>query len=153
VWQAGPSSATRNTAAFWEGLFLVKYVKNAISVGVKFATQRGVLQTREGAVAYEAGDALMTGATGEHWAIQRARFEATYKPLPPTALGEEGQYLKTPRPVSGRQALEDETIALNEGRGVLQAQKGDWILTTEDGRQWVVADDIFRVTYSILERR
>ncbi|MGO9445922.1 MAG: PGDYG domain-containing protein [Thiobacillaceae bacterium] len=131
----------------------MKYVKNAISVGVKFATQRGVLQTREGPVGYEAGDALMNGAKGEHWAIQRARFEATYKPLPPTAMGEEGQYLKMPLPVSARQVLADETIALSEARGVLQAQKGDWILTTEDGRQWVVANDIFRVTYSVLESR
>lgn len=129
----------------------MKYVKKPIPAQVKFARQAGTLETLEGPVAFGEGDALMTGVKGERWPIRRPRFEETYAPVPPTRMGENGRYLKKPKPVTARQTTIDETIDLGGDRGVLQAKPGDWIVTADDGRRWVVANDIFLATYQPIE--
>lgn len=129
----------------------MKYLKKPIPVMVEFAQQSGELKTLEGSVRYEAGDALMTGAVGEHWPISRSCFEATYDPIPPTRMGEKGNYMKKPTPIHARQAAEEERITLTEGKGILLAKVGDWIVTDPAGHQWVVADEIFSQTYQITE--
>ena len=53
------------------------YVKNEI-VDVIFAMQRGEITSREGPNRYAAGDALITGSTGDRWSVSRERFEAKY---------------------------------------------------------------------------
>lgn len=125
----------------------MQYMKRPIPIDVEFASHAGTLQTLEGEVGYEAGDALMTGVKGERWPIRRQRFESTYAPVAPTQMGESGQYLKKPVEVSARQAKGVETIELQAGAGTLQARPGDWIVTAPDGHQWVVANDIFHATY------
>lgn len=110
-----------------------------------------MLETLEGPIAFEVGDALMTGIKGERWPIRLPRFEEIYAPVPPTRMGENGRYLKKPMPVSARQTKIDEIVNLGGDRGVLQAKAGDWILTADDGRQWVVANDIFLATYQPIE--
>ncbi len=125
----------------------MKYIKKPIPVQVEFASAAGTLQTLEGPVQYEAGDALMTGAANEHWPIRHKRFEETYAPLPTTKMGEAGLYLKKHILVDARLVQKAETIPLGGERGVLNAQTGDWILTAPDGQQWVVSGDIFRLTY------
>jgi hypothetical protein len=132
-------------------LSFMKYLKKLIPAQVEFAKEAGSLSTLEGDVAYFPGDALMTGVKGEHWPIRRARFEATYEPMPPTRMGENGVYLKTPMPVTARQAYSEEKVSLPDTQGILKARAGDWILTSEDGHQWVVADDIFRDSYHPIE--
>lgn len=125
----------------------MKYRKKPIPHSVSFAKAAGTLQTLEGPVDYASGDALMTGVAEEHWPISRPRFEATYTPVPPTVMGENGLYLKMPIPVSAYQAHDNEMISLGDGRGELRAKPGDWIVTSPDGKQWVVADSIFHDTY------
>ena len=129
----------------------MKYIKRPIPIQVEFAQEAGTIQTLEGPVAFERGDALMMGIKGERWPIRRARFEETYVPIPPTRMGENGKYHKKPMPVSARQTTIDETVDLGGDRGVLLAKLGDWILTADDGRRWVVANDIFLVTYQPIE--
>jgi PGDYG protein len=126
---------------------MVKYIKKPIPTLVEFARHAGTLQTREGLVAYEAGDALMTGIVGERWPIRRARFEATYEPILPTRMGDTGEYLKKPAAVSAVQAESEQQIQLAGDQGMLSARKSDWIVTSEDGSQWVVADEIFQASY------
>lgn len=129
----------------------MKYIKKAIPVQVEFAVDAGAIETLEGSVTYSPGDALMTGAIGEHWPIRRARFETTYDPIPPTLMGKSGTYLKKTIPVEARQAHTEEKISLPEGQGILLAHAGDWILTDPDGHQWVVANEIFAATYQTVE--
>lgn len=129
----------------------VKYIKKAIPVQVEFAVDAGAIETLEGSVTYSPGDALMTGAIGEHWPIKRARFEATYDAVPPTLMGSAGAYLKKPIPVDARQIHVEEKILLPERQGILLARAGDWVLTDPDGHQWVVANDIFAATYQTVE--
>lgn len=58
----------------------VRVAKKRIPVAVEFAQGSGKLATREGAVSFEKGDALLTGTFGERWPMQRARFVAAYRP-------------------------------------------------------------------------
>lgn len=109
------------------------------------------MQTLEGPVHYVCGDALMTGIAGERWPIPRDRFSATYVPVPPVRMGEEGEYLKRPITVSARQATSHEHIPLDGGKSELSAQPGDWVVTDQNGNRWVVADEIFNETYERLE--
>lgn len=125
----------------------MRYLKRPIPVDVEFAPHAGTLQTLEGEVAFEAGDALMTGVKGERWPIRRHRFESTYAPVAPTRMGKNGRYLKKPVEVSARQAKAPESIELQAGSGTLQARPGDWVVTAPDGHQWVVANEIFHATY------
>jgi hypothetical protein len=128
----------------------VRFIKKPIPTLVEFAEHAGTLQTLEGPVAYEPGDALMRGMIGERWPIRRAHFESTYEPVAPVRMGENGQYIKKAIPVTAQQAKSEESIVLDEGRGTLQAKPGDWILVEDDGRQWVVTNDIFTATYQVL---
>jgi hypothetical protein len=127
---------------------VIKYTKKAIPVYVEFAESPGVIETLEGPVSYQAGDALMTGVKGERWPIARKRFEETYYAsapgLPP---GRSGHYLKKPVLVDAFQVDEPCEIPLPSGSGILHAKQGDWILHSADGHRWVVADEIFRINY------
>ena len=125
----------------------MKHHKLPFPVIVHFATLPGVTVTLEGPVRHEAGDAILTGSAGEQWPIPRAVFEATYAPVAPLRSGENGAYIKKAIPVEARQADRAEVITLGDGRGEIHAQPGDWIVTAPDGRQWVVAEAIFRTTY------
>ena len=130
----------------------MRFVKKPIPVLVEFASTAGEIQSLEGPVRYAPGDALMTGAAGEHWPISRIRFEATYDPVPPTHMGENGIYLKKRILIEARQATQEERISLAEERGILIARAGDWVVTAPDGHEWVVANDIFLETYEVAER-
>lgn len=129
----------------------MRYMKRSIPVEVEFVSHAGTLQTLEGPVVYAAGDALMTGAVGERWPISRNRFQATYDPVPPTRMGENGFYLKKRISIHARQVSRQENIPLPEGQGSLLAREGDWVLTAPDGHQRVVANDIFLETYQAEE--
>ncbi|TIC80284.1 PGDYG domain-containing protein [Crenobacter intestini] len=126
----------------------MKYQKRPLQVAVEFAKTHGQIQTMEGIVAYQKGDALLTGSKGERWPIVRQRFEETYIPVDASmAMGMPGLYLKKPLTVEAVQADRTVQIELSEGRGVLHARPGDWIISTESGDCWVVAEDIFADSY------
>jgi hypothetical protein len=129
----------------------MKFIKRRIPVLVTFAAIAGEMATLEGRVSYEAGDALMTGNIGERWPIIRATFETTYEPVPPLPMGEDGHYIKKLIPVEARQMVNEGIVVLEGQRGELQARSGDWIVIGSDGKQWVVAEAIFRNTYQALD--
>src|SRR3546814_16373178 len=128
---------------------MTRAIKHAVCVQGEFAAANGVLNTREGAVSYREGDAIMTGPSGERWPISRSRFDATYEPA--TAAEGAGWYCKRPLVVDARQAIKEERVLLRRGEGVLQARPGDWVVTATAGRQWVVGQDIFAQTYRLLD--
>src|SRR5450631_2454697 len=61
-------------------------------VAVEFALVPGVLESAVGLNHYAAGDALLTGSTGDRWCVSRDRFDAKYLPEAPTLRGRDGRY-------------------------------------------------------------
>lgn len=121
--------------------------KLPIPVIVEFAKQSGILTTLEGAVPYEAGDAIMTGVEGEHWPIARAHFEQIYQAVLPTKMGEAGAYLKFPLTVWALQVRQAMDVPLKRHGGTLHAEPGDYIVQYAPNDCAVVASSIFDQTY------
>lgn len=122
------------------------FSKQSSPVEVEIASCAGTLATLEGEVAYNGGDALVTGVAGERWPVGRARFDATYTPVPPTGPGQSGQYRRLPNRVLAKQMGDAFDVPLGE-RGSLHGEPGDWLVQYAPGDQAVVAAQIFRQTY------
>ena len=126
---------------------MTTFAKKPIPVKVSFALAGGEMKTLEGLVRFQKGDALMTGSVGEHWPISRATFKATYEPYRDFQMGLDGMYVKKFMRVNARQVDHASTIDLSQQSGALAAGVGDWIVTDPSGKQWVVANQIFCLTY------
>lgn len=131
------------------GAFLA--VKRSLPVTVQFAEQDGMLDTREGAVRYQAGDAILTGVEGERWPVQRERFLASYDPAASLHAGENGSYVKRHKTVLAWRSSTAIEIVLSGQRGILQANAGDVIVDYGGGDLAVVAASIFESTYQRVE--
>lgn len=125
-----------------------QFLKRPIVTQVEFASTPGMAITLEGEVLYQACDALLTGVSGERWPISRKYFDSTYDAVPPTRHGENGGYIKKPIPVTAIQITESIQVALTGTSASISGKIGDWLITAPDGSQWVVADEIFRHTYT-----
>lgn len=123
-----------------------RWCKRAQAVQVAFAPAAGTLDTLEGPVRYQGGDALMTGAAGDRWPVRRTVFDARYTPAEGTVAGSDGVYVKLPLPVLARRVDSAFAVRLADGQ-VLQGQPGDWLVQYGPGDQAIVADAIFRATY------
>lgn len=123
-----------------------RWCKRAQQVQVEFARADGTLETLEGRVHYQTGDALLTGSTSERWPVRRAGFDERYSPTGATAPDTDGTYVKRPLPVLARRIVEAFAVRLPDGQ-VLHGQPGDWLVQYAPGDQAVVADAIFRATY------
>ncbi len=124
------------------------YISKPIPLHIVFAAQTGVIQTLEGPVSHQVGDAIVTGTAGERWPISRERFERTYRPADQMGrMGRDGWFVKEPVVVQAVRAQADARVSLGGERGTLAAQGGDWILTGPAGDSWVVADGIFQQMY------
>lgn len=121
-------------------------VKRPIPVQVEFAAVAGSVHTLEGTVPHAAGDAILTGVQGERWPVARARFLATYDPVPPTAPGSDGAYVKRRIVVLARQLDAPASVPAGVG-GTLHGKPGDWLLQHPDGSWGIVAPEIFAATY------
>lgn len=126
---------------------MTTFVKKPIPQKVSFALAEGEIKTLEGPVSFQKGDALVTGSVGEQWPITIATFEATYEPTEDFQMGVDGTYVKKFMRVRARQVDRTTTIGLSQQRGTLFAKAGDWVVTDHNGKQWVVANQIFLDTY------
>jgi hypothetical protein len=121
-------------------------------VTVEFASSAGCLQSAVGANSYAAGDALVTGSTGDSWCVSRARFEAKYLPEPPTPAGAAGRYRNLPVVVLAKRMAHDFTVARCAGGDVLRGRAGDWLVQYAPGDHGVVARERFAAVYRLLDR-
>jgi len=121
----------------------LRVIKKPVSVGVAFAGQDGVCRTLEGAVAYRAGDAIVTAQTGESWPIARAKFDESYE-----ETGEPGRYRKRPTLAFALRLSNPAKVPAGWRADPLSAKPGDWVLAYADGGFGVVQDSIFRETYA-----
>jgi PGDYG protein len=119
-------------------------------VQVQFAAERCTVQTPEGLVHAQAGDAILTGIAGEHWRVSRAHFGEKYRPVPPTRAGEAGTYLSLPNRILALQMAAPFEVLLADGESRLTGKASDWLVDYGDGSLGVVSQAIFRTTYEIL---
>lgn len=121
--------------------------KRPLAVPVRFAPADGVCRTLEGPVGYRRGDAILTGAHGEHWPIARDSFLESYEPVLPTRSGQDGSYRKRSAPVLALRLDHPFVVPVGWQSDPLHGKPGDWVLRYTDGSHGVVNDAIFRETY------
>jgi hypothetical protein len=119
-------------------------------VSVEFAAVAGALDSAVGRNRYAAGDALLTGSTGDRWSVSRDRFDAKYLPQAPTLQGQAGRYRNRPAPVLAKRMSVDFTIERSTGGDLLHGNAGDWLVQYAPGDHGVVAaarfDRVYRLT-------
>jgi hypothetical protein len=124
--------------------------KRSLEFQVLFTDSPCVVQTAEGPVRARPGDAIVTGTAGERWPVSPARFQTTYRPVPPTVAGQAGTYLSLPNEVMGVPMTEAFDVLLADGISRLHGERGDWLIDYGDGSFGVVSQAIFPGTYEII---
>ena len=119
-------------------------------IQVRFTVVECTVQTLEGVVHAQPGDAILTGTGGEHWRVSKARFPHKYRPTPPTVMGMDGAYLSLRYRILALQMHETFQVWLADGVSCLTGQPGDWLVDYGDGSLGVVAQPTFATTYEIL---
>jgi hypothetical protein len=118
-------------------------------VQVQFADQPCTVQTPEGAVQAQPGDAVLTGIAGERWRVSRKHFADKYRPADGTRAGEPGAYLSLRNRILALRMNEPFEVLLADGISRLNGRPGDWLVDYGDGSLGVISDAIFQVTYEI----
>jgi PGDYG protein len=120
-------------------------------VQVRFTPDECNVQTPEGLVHAQPGDAILTGVAGERWRVSRAHFAAKYRPRPPTQPGEAGPYLSLRNRILALQMSEPFEVLLADGRSKLSGRASDWLVDYGDGSLGIVSQPIFATTYEIVD--
>jgi len=118
-------------------------------VQVQFADRPCTVQTPEGAVQAQAGDAVLTGIAGERWRVTRKHFADKYRPAATTRVGEPGAYLSLRNRILALRMSTPFEVLLADGVSRLNGRPGDWLVDYGDGSLGVISDAIFQVTYEI----
>ncbi len=121
----------------------------AAAVEVEFASTPQLVQTLEGPVRCQAGDAILTGVQGERWPVARERFERKYEPAGGQAAGLPGPYRKRFARVQATRLQAGLELALSGDRGRLCGQPGDWCVWYAPDDAAIVAADVFPKTYEL----
>ena len=132
-------------------------------VSVEFAETAGTLESAVGLNRYCAGDALLTGSTGDRWCVSRDRFDAKYYPDAPATPGaagatpgavgalpgQAGRYRNRPVALLAKRMTLAFTVERSAGGDVLQGEAGDWLVQYAPGDHGIVAaarfDRVYRV--------
>lgn len=119
--------------------------KRELMVHVSFATEAGNLQTPEGLVLVQAGDAIVQDDQHRLWRVSRRHFDAKYE----LVAGE--RYRTHPVEVRARQMAEPFEVLLSDGHSLLLGVPGDWLVDYEDGSLGVVAKAAFSASYELID--
>ncbi len=117
------------------------------TVQVIFAEVPGELVSREGPNRYQAGDAIVTGATGDRWVVSRERFDARYVPE-----GSTGAYRNRPVPVLVKEMPQAFAIERSAGGDVLTGKPGDWLMQYAPGDYGITERARFLAVYRPAEK-
>jgi hypothetical protein len=118
-------------------------------VTVEFAAEAGELQSAVGTNRYAAGDALLTGSTGDRWCVSRTRFDAKYQAEAPRS-GAAGLYRNRPVPVIAKRMTDAFSVARSAGGDVLRGAAGDWLVQYAPGDHGIVAGQRFAAVYRLI---
>lgn len=121
------------------------------TVWVEFAATQGLLQSAVGPNSYAAGDALLTGSTGDRWCVSRDRFDLKYRPAAATPAGHPGRYKNLPAAVLAKRIAVEFTVARSEGGDVLRGDAGDWLVQYAPGDHGIVAARRFDRVYRVID--
>ena len=102
------------------------YQSLPIEVSVVFADKAQCIETLEGPVLCQLGDAILTGVKGERWPVSASKFSEKYAPSGGQAPGSPGRYVKLPTEIRALRLSGAMDITLSDGRGVLHGEAGDW---------------------------
>jgi hypothetical protein len=134
--------------------FSQKACKKAVTIMVHTAQCAGSLETLEGQMEYEAGDAIATGSKGERWPIKRADFLRMYIPCPSAqdtttvnCVAQGRHYIK--KSVTVYVLKMQEPFYVHKDRGTLTGNAGDWLVQYAPGDLAVVASNIFPLYYVV----
>ena len=117
--------------------------KRELPVQVRFTAHDRIVDTREGPVQARAGDAIVTGAFGEHWPVRRARFADKYREIAP------GRFVSLPLKVLAIAMDAPFAVLLADGGTTLNGKAGDYLVDYGDGTLGIVAAAIFAATYDV----
>jgi len=115
----------------------------------EFTPMARTVQTPEGAVHAEPGDAIVTGSSGERWPVSRTLFAQRYRAVSPTTDGQAGRYMSQPHKVIAVQMKEPFEVVLPDGVSRLHGHPEDWLIDYGDGSLGVISPGIFAATYRI----
>jgi hypothetical protein len=124
--------------------------KHRRRVEVRFATEACTVETPEGVVHAQPGDAILTTDAGERWRVSLAHFAEKYRPLPPTPAGRGGTYESLPIEVLALQMYAPFGVVLADGLSRLTGRAGDWLVDYGDGSLGIVAGPVFARSYDII---
>ena len=116
-------------------------------VTVEFAAAAGELSSAVGLNRYAAGDALLTGSTGDRWCVSRDRFDAKYQAEASVTPGAAGRYRNRPVPVLAKRMNAAFTIRRSTGGDLLHGEAGDWLVQYAPGDHGIVAAARFEQVY------
>ena len=125
----------------------IRVIKRPEPVEVEFARQDGVLETLEGFVRYKAGDALVTGPSGERWPIQAERFAKSYLPVEDSTADATHRFVKRAQVVLALRMSAPFGIRTPGASDPLTGKSGDWLVQYGPGEHGVVDAEIFARTY------
>ena len=117
---------------------------------VAFNQEKVVIDTIEGPVHAEVGDAVVTGVRGERWPVRRTKFAELYEPVSGTRMGEDGYYRRRAVVVRTTRLTQPLSLFLPDEQGALSGNAGDWLVQHADGSFGIVADGIFQQTYELI---
>ena len=120
------------------------------TVAVEFAATAGALVSAVGMNHYAAGDALITGSTGDRWCVSRDRFDPKYDPVPPAQRGSAGLYRNRPAIVLVKHLDSAFSVARSAGGDVLQGNSGDWLVQYAPGDHGIIERTRFERVYRLL---
>ena len=120
-------------------------------VSVEFAVAAGALESAVGVNRHVAGDALLTGSTGDRWCVSRDRFDAKYHPEAATLPGQGGRYRNRPISVLAKRMTVEFTVERSAGGDLLRGNAGDWLVQYAPGDHGIVAAARFDRVYRVLE--
>ena len=115
--------------------------KKPIPLNFRAAEAEETIETKEGPVVAQAGDAIMTGTEGEQWPIPAEKFEQTYDILEP------GKAAKKNIPVFAKEMNAPFKVKVSWSDALLNGELGDFLVQYGLGDYGVVGAEIFRKTY------
>lgn len=123
----------------------MKVTKKPVVIDYRFATVTEVIETLEGPVTAQPGDAVITGVKGEQYPIQRFKFDDWY------VITEEGKAYKKPMVVEAEKMDVEFEVKVSWANEPIKGKVGDYRLTYGPGDFGAVAADVFAESYDIVE--
>jgi hypothetical protein len=116
--------------------------KKPIPAEFRIATEAETIETKEGPVDANPGDAIMTGVEGEQWPIPAEKFASTYDDL------EDGTAAKRDIKVWVKEMPEQFQVKVSWSDALLQGEPGDYLVQYGDNDYGVVGASIFQKSYN-----